>query len=102
MREEFICKKAENCFANAKSYIYTTPEKIDDVFLELLAQLGRLEVKRNFRRPFFLLETASGIRLKGMLKDNIIKAGFLPEEWEEQKAWTEKELKKILEKRRDK
>lgn len=47
------CRKAENCFANAESYIYTLPADIDDAFLEKLKTLGKLEVKRNFRRPFF-------------------------------------------------
>ena len=51
------CRKAENCFANAESYIYTLPADIDDAFLEKLKTLGKLEVKRNFRRPFFMMET---------------------------------------------
>ena len=84
------CRKAENCFANAESYIYTLPADIDDAFLEKLKTLGKLEVNRNFRRPFFMMETENGVRLKGILNDNILKAGFLPEKWEEQKAWLER------------
>ncbi|MGI6007091.1 MAG: hypothetical protein ACOX8E_06315 [Ruminococcus sp.] len=99
MREDVICKKAENCFANAESFIYTLPGKIDEDFLCRLARLGRLEVKRNFRRPFFSMETERGVRLKGILNENVLKAGFIPEKWQEQKNWLERELEGILRKR---
>ncbi|MGI6012113.1 MAG: hypothetical protein ACOX8H_11585 [Ruminococcus sp.] len=97
MKKEILCKKAENCFSGARSFIYTLPENIDDFFLEKLAGLGKMEVRRNFRRPFFMMKTEEGIQMKGILHDNVLKAGFLPEKWEEQKVWLEKELEKILE-----
>lgn len=98
MREYFTCKKAENCFANAKSFHYLLEHPIDESMLERFSEWGNLTVKRNFRRPFFMMETADGVKTKGILNDVILKAGFAEDGWEEQKQKFEQQLSGILEK----
>ena len=75
------CEKADNCFANAKSYIYTLSSPVNDALLEKMSYWGRMKVRRDFRRPFFMLDTDEGIQLKGVLNENVIKAGFPEDTW---------------------
>ncbi|MFQ7549864.1 MAG: radical SAM protein [Blautia marasmi] len=86
------CQKADNCFADAKSYAYTLSSPVDDRLLMLLSGWGRMKVRRDFRRPFFMLDTDQGIRVKGILNEPIIKAGFSGDGWEEMKMEFEKRL----------
>ena len=75
------CQKADNCFADAKSYAYTLSSPVDDRLLMLLSGWGRMKVRRDFRRPFFMLDTDQGIRVKGILNEPIIKAGSSGDGW---------------------
>ena len=84
------CQRADNCFADAKSYAYTLSSPVDDRLLKLLSGWGRIKVRRDFRRPFFTLDTDQGIRVKGILNEPIIKAGFSGDDWEEMKMEFEK------------
>ncbi|WP_287715080.1 radical SAM (seleno)protein TrsS [Blautia sp.] len=86
------CEKADNCFANAKSYIYTLSSPVNDALLEKMSYWGRMKVRRDFRRPFFMLNTDEGIQLKGVLNENVIKAGFPEDTWEEKKSDFERRL----------
>ncbi|MEY8534898.1 radical SAM (seleno)protein TrsS [Blautia pseudococcoides] len=86
------CQKADNCFANASSYAYTLSSPVDDRLLHLLSGWGRMKVRRDFRRPFFMLDTDQGIQVKGILNETIIKAGFSGDDWEELKMDFEKRL----------
>lgn len=86
------CQRADNCFADAKSYAYTLSSPVDDRLLKLLSGWGRMKVRRDFRRPFFTLDTDQGIRVKGILNEPIIKAGFSGDDWEEMKMEFEKRL----------
>lgn len=86
------CQRADNCFADAKSYAYTLSSPVDDRLLKLLSSWGRMKVRRDFRRPFFTLDTDQGIRVKGILNEPIIKAGFSGDDWEEMKMEFEKRL----------
>ena len=86
------CQRADNCFADAKSYAYTLSSPVDDRLLKLLSSLGRMKVRKDFRRPFFTLDTDQGIRVKGILNEPIIKAGFSGDDWEEMKMEFEKRL----------
>lgn len=96
MKIEIIkCEKAENCFANARSYVYTLSTELDDNILSQMKSWGELKVRRNFRRPFFLLALADGIQAKGVLQDSVVKAGFSHEKWEEQKTRFETLLKSL-------
>ena len=96
MNKGFDCKKAENCFANAKSFIYTLEIPIEEALLEKFKQLGMLTVRSNFRRPFFSMKTAAGIQAKGILNDCILKVGYSEAGWETEKADFEAELGRIL------
>ena len=86
------CQRADNCFADAKSYAYTLSSPVDDRLLKLLSSWGRMKVRRDFRRPFFTLDTDQGIRVKGILNEPIIKAGFSGDNWAEMKMEFEKRL----------
>ncbi len=96
MKEYYTCEKAENCFANAKSFHYTLERPIDEAMLEKFAEWGNLTVKKNFRRPFFMMETADGVKTKGILNDVILKAGFKEDGWKNQKEEFEQQLAEIL------
>lgn len=72
----FTCEKIENCYAGAQTYAYTLPQPISDQLLQALAPLGELEVKRNFRRPFFFLRLPDGSEIRGALGDDRMKASF--------------------------
>ena len=72
----FKCEKTENCFSHSQTYFYMLGFKIDDAFLTALAPLGELEVKRNFRRPFFFLRLSDGTEIRGALGDDRMKASF--------------------------
>lgn len=86
------CQKADNCFADAKSYAYTLSSPVDDRLLMLLSGWGRMKVRRDFRRPFFTLDTDQGIQVKGVLNEPIIKASFSGDGWVEMKMEFEKRL----------
>lgn len=75
-------EKAENCFSQSQTYTYALGFKIDDAFLTALAPLGELEVKRNFRRPFFFLKLSDGTQIRGALGDDRMKASFPNEDAE--------------------
>ncbi len=45
-----------------------------------------------------MMETADGVKTKGILNDVILKAGFAEDGWEEQKQKFEQQLSGILEK----
>lgn len=79
------CEKADNCFANAHSYIYTLSMAVDDTLLNQMDTWGELKVRRSFRRPFFTLKVSDTIQAKGVLHDAIVKAGYSGDAWEAEK-----------------
>ena len=92
-----IWEKVENCFSGSQTYQYILDSSTDDAFLDALSTLGALEVKRNFRRPFFFLRIDDNSEVRGTLGDNRIKASFPNESWESSKLSFEKGLEKALE-----
>lgn len=72
----FTCEKTENCFSGSETYTYTLDDKIDEGLLTFLEAHGQLEVKRNFRRPFFILQLPGGTDARGALGDDRLKASF--------------------------
>jgi len=92
----YTVKKAENCFADAKSFAYTLHLPINERMLNKLALWGELTVRRNFRRPFFMLKIDEEQQVKGILDENILKAGFSKENWEKQKEQFEQKLSDLL------
>ena len=72
----FICEKIENCFSDSETYAYALDDQIDEGFLAFLERYGNLEVKRNFRRPFYILRLPGGTDARGTLGDDRMKASF--------------------------
>lgn len=82
----FICEKTENCFSNSETYAYALDFPIDEGFLAFLDSFGDLEIKRNFRRPFFILHLPDGTQARGAIGDDRIKASFPSQDVEQTKT----------------
>lgn len=93
----FTCEKTENCFSNSQTYLYIIGTAIDDDFLASISALGRLEVKRNLRRPFFFLHIDDGTQVRGMLRDDRLKASFPDSDLAAAKQRFESRLIEVLE-----
>ena len=85
-------KKAENCFAESRSYEYLLP--VDGQSFSAL--LDGWEVKENhkYRRPLFMADKG-GVNVKGILKAKTIKASFPENNWEAEKADFERWLESV-------
>lgn len=70
------CIKIENCYAHAQTYAYLLPGPVSEALISKLEPLGQLEIKRNFRRPFFFLRLPDGAEIRGALGDDRMKASF--------------------------
>ena len=87
----YICKKVENCFAEARTYEY----KLPITGAELLVYLKDWEIRENhkFRRPVFSAKQGA-LEIKGILASNVVKVNYTAKGWEEEKeqieAWMEK------------
>lgn len=71
----FTCEKAENCFANAQTYSYTLPVRLDEKILFKFEEKGELTLKKNFRRPFFFW-VYNQIQVKGIIHDDRMKVSY--------------------------
>jgi hypothetical protein len=92
----FIREKADNCFMNSMTYAYSFDGRVDDALLQKLAEFGTLDVKRNFRRPFFFLRVPDGTVARGTLGDDRIRASFPNATCEDNRAAFEERLDAIL------
>lgn len=95
MSNQVHCEKIDNCFANARTYRYYLPAAVDEDFATRLGGLGSLFVKKNLRRPFFRIETESGVQIKGILGDSSVKVSFPEERWKEEKVIWEEQIAAI-------
>ena len=89
----FTCKKAENCFAEARTYEYELPITGE----ELCRFLTDWEIKENhrFRRPVFSAKKEK-LEIKGILKAYIIKINYTAENWTKEKEEMEQWLKHVV------
>ena len=89
---EFQCKKTENCFSDSQTYEYRLCISAEE-FLPAYGE-SALAVKRSdsFRRPFFTADAPDGTRIKGVLKEPVIKVSFPEASWEQAKAAFEARL----------
>lgn len=96
--DNWMCEKAENCFINARTYVYFFPFSITEEILEKEKGWGELRIKKNFRRPCYFFDLNNGIRIKGILNDDQAKVSFPEEDWEAAKAGFEEGLTDFLQK----
>lgn len=91
----FTVEKVENCFANAQTYAYDSPMVMDEKNVEAFASFGAIEIKRNYRRPFYFVR-GNGMEIKGVLGDTRFKVSYPDDGWREQKKIFEQTLESIL------
>jgi len=92
----FECKKAENCFSESQTYEYRLPCSMGEQFLNGLGAAGALTCRRQIRRPFFTLDLPGNTHVKGVIGDDLIKASFPSEGFEECKARFEELLVRLV------
>ena len=80
----FTVEKTENCFTDAQTYAYASPLKMDETALEAFARFGEMEIKRNYRRPFYFIR-GGGMEIKGILNDTRFKVSYPDAAWQEKK-----------------
>lgn len=85
----FVCKKAENCFAEAQTYEYELPVTGE----ELCRLLEGWEIKENhrFRRPIFSAHRDQ-LEVKGILASHVVKINYTKENWKTEKEQMERWL----------
>jgi hypothetical protein len=82
----FERKKAEDCFSDSESYEYRVAMTGKEFVAALEGVGAQVRVNEKLRRPTFVAKLDDGVRLKGILSANVVKAGFDPETHEEQQA----------------
>lgn len=92
---DFQWKKVENCFADSKTFEYRLPVAGEAFIPRLISY--RVKVNDKFRRPLFTAENGEGIRVRGILREPIVKVSFPERNWEEAKAAFEKWLEELPE-----
>lgn len=97
MNKEITWEKVDNCFANARTYRYHLPVRVDEEFVEKMGSLGSLFIKRNLRRPFFRIKTEKGVEVKGIFGDASVKVSFPEDIWEEGKRIWERQIAELTE-----
>lgn len=91
----FSVEKAENCFANAQTYAYASPMVMDEKSVEAFAPFGAIEIKRNYRRPFYFVR-GNGMEIKGVLGDTRFKVSYPDDGWQERKEAFERYLEEKI------
>ena len=91
----FTVEKAENCFANAQTYAYASPIVMDEKNVEAFARFGAIEIKRNYRRPFYFVR-GNSMEIKGVLGDTRFKVSYPDDSWQEQKETFERCLEEKI------
>lgn len=86
---KFVCKKTENCFAEAQTWEYELPV----TGAELCRLLEGWEIRENhrFRRPVFSARRGK-LEVKGILASHVVKINYTKENWEREKEQMERWL----------
>ncbi|MBR3458987.1 MAG: hypothetical protein IKH16_12675 [Selenomonadaceae bacterium] len=90
---KFERKKVENCFADSRTYEYRVPVSARELE-ESLPEPWETRRNEKLRRPVFIAEK-EGIRLKGILAGNTVRASFLETEWERRQREFEEWLERL-------
>lgn len=79
---KYVCKKVENCFAEARTYEYELPV----TGAELLTHLEGWEIRENhrFRRPVFSARRGI-LEIKGILAAHVVKVNYPADDWVQEK-----------------
>ena len=79
----FECAKAENCFAESRTYEYRLPVTAGG----FMALLDGWDVKENrkYRRPIFTA-SRNGVNIRCVLTGRVIRVSFPDSRWENEKA----------------
>lgn len=93
--DKYNIKKVDNCFKDSQTYEYKLKVEINEDFLEILKNLGELEIK-NFRRPIFMINCKNENKIKGVINSKIIRISFPNDAWNERKEEFEKFLDEVL------
>ncbi|MDO5111162.1 MAG: hypothetical protein Q4E65_02540 [Clostridia bacterium] len=80
----FQVEKSENCFVDAQTYAYASPFVMDEAAVAALSPFGEVEIKRNYRRPFYFVR-GGGMEIKGVLGDTRFKVSYPDAAWQEKK-----------------
>lgn len=72
----YECKKVENCFSSSHMYEYRLPLKTREEVIEQLGKGGLIKYYKNFPRPSFQIQFVSGISIKGVIGDVVIRVSF--------------------------
>ena len=72
----YECKKVENCFSSSHMYEYRLPLKTREEVIEELGKGGQIKYYKNFPRPSFQIQFASGISIKGVIAEVVIRVRF--------------------------
>lgn len=72
---EFKIKKVNNCFKDAETYEYSIGCNSCEL-LSVFENMGRLNVNSRLRRPVFTLDMDSGVNIKGILAEPVLRASF--------------------------
>ena len=62
-------EKIEDCFDGSRIFLYSFEDCWNEVEINKLQKLGKLEYFRDFPRPFFRLITKDGMQVKGVEGD---------------------------------
>lgn len=92
----YECRKKENCFSGAQVYEYRLVAGCNEALLEALGTVGDLTVKTHFPRPFFQVVFEDGTTVSGILQDNVMKAVFPENKWQDSRMCWETLLAAIL------
>ena len=78
---EYECKKVANCFKDAQTFEYRLPVRCQQM-LGLLSALGEVQQNDAFRRPLFSLETRDALRIKGILRERVLRVSYPEDRWQ--------------------
>ena len=81
-------KKLDDCFDGSIVFEYSFNKQIDEMFMKILGQTGKLEYYPDFRRPFYKIMTDEGLQIKGIIGDNNFEITYpLSKKWEKKKSF---------------
>lgn len=89
------CKKVENCFKDAQTYLYRLPDRLTENGMAEFAAVGEFTCNRKFKKPFFAVRLKDGTEIKGMLGDDGVKASYPEISLDRSKAEAEAILEKL-------
>lgn len=89
-------KKLEDCFDGSIIFEYSFDENVEETFMKMLGQTGKLDYYPDFRRPFFKIMSRDGLQIKGIIGESNFEITYpLTNKWEKKRNF-ENSLKKLM------